>query len=176
MQPKSATQYTLMLWMVRAGMIVMLVSLVLHAFQLFVIFRTRVVVQQQVALLANQVEEARDDTISLDLQLNQPVPIRADVPIEQNVTIPISTTVRINDEISIPINTPFGSYTLPIPVQTDVPIRMTVPITVDETVNISTTIELDMNVPINLDIDDTSLADYLDRLHEHLTELQDTLQ
>ena len=175
MQPKSSTHYTLPLWMVRIGIAAMLVSLALHAFQLFVIFRTRAVVQQQVVTLADQIEDARDDTISLDLQLNQPVPVRAAVPIEQNLTVPVSTTVRIDDEISIPLNTPFGLYTLPIPVETDVPVRATVPITVDETVNISTTVDLDMNVPIDLDIDNTSLADYLDRLHEHLTELQDTL-
>ncbi|NOK57513.1 MAG: hypothetical protein GFH27_549303n221 [Chloroflexi bacterium AL-W] len=174
MQQKSSIHCILPLWVVRTGITVILVSLVLHAFQLFVIFRTRAVVQQQVATLVNEIEEAQQETISFNLQLDQPVPIRAAVPIQQNLTIPISTTVQVDEKIDIPLSTPFGLYRIPVPIQTDVPVQATVPITVDETFNISTTVELDMNIPIDFAIDSTLLADYLDRLHQHLTELQET--
>lgn len=162
-------------WITRvlAGLIAF--SLLLHLLEFVIIFRTRAIVRDQITLLAQEIESAQQETLTLTLNVEQSVPVEASIPVQRNLTVPVSTTVTIDQVINLPIDTPLGPYSIPVPIRADVPISTTVPIVLDETVDISTTVDLVLDVPIAINTGDTPFADYLEQLRLRLLDLRGTL-
>jgi hypothetical protein len=158
-------------------MLVMLaVSLLIHALTISQLFRVRNTLRGQIDQLAASVDAAKSDTVRYDLPIDQQIPINMDVPIKRSLTVPINTEVRIKQDINLPLDTGVaGTITIPIPIDATVPVSTTVPITFDQNINISTTVPLRLNVPIQIKLGSPQLSSYLDRLHDALLDLRDQL-
>jgi hypothetical protein len=158
-------------------MLVMLaVSLLIHALTLAQLFRVRNTLRDQIDQLAASIAAAQGEQISYNLPIDQQIPINMDVPIKRALTIPIRTQVRIQQQIELPVDTGVaGTIVIPIPIDATVPVSASVPIDFDQTINISTTVPLKLDVPIRIDLGTPQFAGYLDRLHDALLKLRDQL-
>jgi hypothetical protein len=143
------------------------ISLGLHAWTLSTLHRTRALAHQQITLLTEQIQLVQDDVLTSNLRITHDVPVRARVPVREQILVPINTTVSIQDTVQL--NGAGVEITLPLAL--DVPIATTVPVSIDETLDISTTVELDMHLPVSVPVRDTTLTEYLDNLHRALLEL-----
>jgi hypothetical protein len=152
------------------------VSLLIHALTLTQLFRVRNTLRSEIDQLATNVAAARNQQVRYDLPINQQIPINIDVPIKRSMNIPIQTEVRIQQQINVPVDTLVaGTVNIPIPIDTTVPISTTVPIDFDQSVNISTTVPLQLNVPVQIDLGSPQIAGYLDRIYQALIELREEL-
>lgn len=149
----------------------LVLSLLLHALTFASLLRVRSTAIGQLDAFNTYIGQVEQDTISVSIPLNQPVPIRASIPVNQQLTIPIKTSVPISQSVNV--NTPLG--TLPLPLQMNFPVDLQIPITVSQTVDISTTVALNTSVPISVPIRETPLAKYLQQLRESLQQLASNL-
>ncbi|HEU5012561.1 MAG TPA: hypothetical protein VFT66_08455 [Roseiflexaceae bacterium] len=149
----------------------LVLSLLLHALTFASLLRVRSTAIGQLDAFNTYIGQVQQDTISVNIPLNQPVPIHASIPINQQLTIPIKTTVPISQSVNV--STPLG--TLPLPIQMNFPVNLQIPIAVSQTVDVSTTITLNTNVPISVPVSDTPLAKYLQQLRESLQQLSSNL-
>lgn len=152
------------------------VSLLIHALTLSQLFRVRSTLRDELAQLAASVAAARNQQVRYELPIDQQIPINIDVPIRRSLTIPIQTEVRIQQQVNVPVDTGVaGTITIPIPIDATVPVSTTVPIEFDQTVTISTTVPLQLTVPVQVDLGSPQISGYLDRLYVALLKLRDEL-
>lgn len=147
------------------GMIIF--SLFLHMLTWLAISRVRSIAKAEITELAEQVAQARGETISANFKVKQQVPISAQIPVKQNLTIPVNTSVSIDDNVTVPV----AGFNVPVPIQANIPISTSVPIAINQTVAVNTTVDLDLNVPISIPVADTSLKQYLQQLETRLRAL-----
>jgi hypothetical protein len=148
-------------------LIVLGFSLGMHAWTFMTIQRTRAVAQEQVAILAEQVQDAKTETLTTDIHIRQDVPIQMSVPVQRQFDVPIDTSIPIEQNVDMRA----AGLNLRVPLSLNVPISMTVPVDIDETVDVNTSVQIDVDLPIRVPISETNLADYLDRLHRALVDL-----
>lgn len=148
------------------------VSLILHALTLSRLFAVRDTLRSEIGRLAGTVENAKNESITYDFAIKQALPINVVIPINESVVIPVNTSVQIKQDIEIPIDTGFGTINLPVPLDVNIPISTSVPIDFQQNVPISTSFDLDLTVPVEIDLGSPQFADYLDRLHKALLDLQ----
>jgi hypothetical protein len=152
------------------------ISLLIHALTLTQLFRVRNTLRSQLDELAAGVAAARDQQIRYDIPINQTIPIDVDIPIKRTLMIPIQTEVRIQQQINVPVDTGIaGTISIPIPIDTTVPVSTTVPIDFDQSVAISTTVPLQITVPVQIDLGAPQISGYLDKMYQALIELRDEL-
>ncbi len=151
--------------------LLLVLSLGLHAWTLLTLHRTRVLARVQVATLAEQVRVAQDRVVTANIRIQHPVPIEQSIPIEQELDIPINTTIEIEEEVDLSLE----GVNFTIPLELDVPVKTTVPIEIAQTVDISTTLDLDLAVPVSVPVRDTTLSNYLTRLERALLDLEQKL-
>ncbi len=157
-------------------LVLLAVSLLIHALTLTQLLRVRGTLRDQIEQLAASVAATKGETLRYSLPIDQQVPIDVDIPIRRSLTIPIQTEVRIQQNINVPVDTGVaGTIVIPIPIDVTVPVSTTVPIAFDQTVNISTTVPLQLDVPIAIDLGTPQFAGYLDRLRDALLRLRDQL-
>jgi hypothetical protein len=119
------------------------------------------------------IDEFRTSTIRFDVQINEVVPIDAEVVLDRTVQVPIQTTIPINEEFdtTITINGPFGvdiPLDITVPIVLDLPIDLTVAIPINETIPVNTEVPVNLEVPIEIDIAETDLAALADALAQGL--------
>ncbi len=151
--------------------ILLVLSLMLHALTLASLLRVRSTAIGQLNAFNVYIGKVAQDSIDVNIPLNQSIPIRASIPVNQQLTIPIKTTVPISQSVNV--STPLG--VLPLPIQMNFPVNLQIPVVISQSVDISTTIALNTNVPISVPISDTPLANYLQQLRESLQQLADNL-
>lgn len=157
-------------------LVLLAVSLLVHALTIAQLLRVRGTLRQQIEQLAAAVASTKGETLRYTLPIDQQVPIDVDIPIQRSMTVPIQTQVRIQQNINVPVDTGVaGTINIPIPLDVTVPVSTTVPIEFNQTVNVSTTVPLQLDVPIAIDMGTPQLASYLDRLHDALIALRDQL-
>jgi hypothetical protein len=150
-------------------------SLALHAATIYTLWQARNAARTQAQALAAELDDAAGEVITIDVPLDQPIPIQASVPIRKTIQVPIDTTIDIDTRFTVPLETPFGTYDVPVPFKGQVPIKLTAPVTIDETVEISTTINLDTTLALALPVRETPLAGYLEQLRQGLLALAEQL-
>jgi hypothetical protein len=117
------------------------------------------------------------DTFSYTLNVNEIVPIEANVPINEEVTVPIRTTIPISTVVNVPIDTGLlGTFDIDVPVRMVVPIDLDVVVPINEVVEIGTTIALDVDVPVEIPIADTPVIDHLEALDEAMERMEQRLE
>jgi hypothetical protein len=146
-------------------------SLGLHAWTFLTIQRTRAVAHEQVAILAEQVQAAKTETLTTDVRIRQDVPIRMSVPVQRQCDVPVNTSIPIEESV----NMRAAGVNLRVPLSLSVPISTTVPVDIDESVDVNTSVQIDLELPISVPISETNLVDYLDRLHRALVDLDEEL-
>jgi hypothetical protein len=116
-----------------------------------------------------------NEVIVYNVEVNQAVPMKADIPFNRAMEIPVNTVIPIDQELTLPFQTPAGEVTLSVPVQTEVPINTVVPIQFNETISVDTVVQLDTSLPIELQIAKTSLAGYLTQAKSDIGRLKSHL-
>ena len=111
-------------------------------------------------------------TIEFKVAVDEEFPIEAQIPFNETIEVPIKLTVPIKQNIDTTIVIDVLGKGLPVdvsvPVDVEVPIDTTITVPIDRTIDVSTTVPLKMDVPISLQIGDTELAGYVDRIRESL--------
>ena len=150
-------------------------GLSLQIWTLFELSRARSTARQELNAVSQQLAILRNETFSLNVPINESIPIDTIVPVRQSLNVPISTTLFIDTFVTIPIDTPFGATTFDVPIRGNFPIRTNVPFDIETDVEVSTTVDLRLNVPINLPISETPFARLLEDLEQRLLILQESL-
>ena len=129
----------------------------------------------------DDLESFEQSTLEFDIQIQQEFPVQVEIPFQETLEVPIQTTIPISQEIQTTIMIdPFQTgFTIPtdvsVPVDLEVPIDMNIPVSIDRTIPISTTVPLDLNVPIAIEVSETELAPYLERLRTGLASFEEAL-
>ncbi len=148
-------------------------SLVLHALTLSRLFAVRSALRAQLSQLADSMDTAQEQHVRYTVPIDQQVPINVVVPINETFVVPVNTSVQIKQDIEVPIDTGFGVINLPVPLDVNIPISTSVPISFQQDFPISTTVDLNLSVPIDIDLGAPQFAEPLDDLRQSLLELRD---
>ncbi len=122
-----------------------------------------------------KLDQLASEVIVYNVEINQAVPIRADVPLNQTMQIPLNTVIPIDQELRMPVQTLAGEITVAVPVKVDFPVEMVVPVEVNETINLDTVVQLNTTVPVEIDVAKTQLSDYLGQTKQYLVRLRNRL-
>ena len=93
----------------------------------------------------------------------------------QRLEIPLNTVIPIDQVLTVPFQVGTDEVELELPVKADFPINMVVPIDFNEIINVDTTVALDTTIPVEIDIAQTPLVDYLDRVRQNVSQLKSRL-
>lgn len=123
--------------------------------------------------------EFGDSTIAFDVNIDEVIPVKAEVVIDRVVEVPIKTTIPIEEtfDTTIRVDTPLGAIPLDVtvPVDVDVPVDLVVEIPINESVDIDEEVPVQLDVPIAIEVRETELAALTDSLAAGLESLQDVL-
>ncbi len=151
-------------------------SILLHLIVVGFLFRTRMMVQQQLVALEASLEPIGQATFTLDVPVRRDIPIATSVQVRKTINVPIVTDVMIDTQVVVPISIPLiGVQKITVPIKTTVPVKTIVPITLDETVPVNATVPLDFSIPIDIQLAKTPLAGYLQQLRRAIESLKDQL-
>jgi hypothetical protein len=137
--------------------------------------------QASLGQTVTDLETFQESAIEFDVQVKQDFPLEVDVPFNETIEVPIQLTLPISQEINTtilldPLQTGTGiPVDVTVPVDIEVPIDVTVPVEIDRTIPIATTIPLDLDVPVSIEIGDTELAGYIERLRDNLISFNTSL-
>ncbi len=112
--------------------------------------------------VVQQLGALETQTFTLQVPINEEIPIETTIVFDEEFVIPIQTTVPIRTTITVPLRLgPLGEYPIEVPIQTDVPIDLSVTVPVRKEIPIETTVPIRLNVPVTLSLEDTPLAEQL---------------
>jgi hypothetical protein len=155
------------------GLVIIL--LILNLVLLFALNLARLTAIETLDRVDTMLDDLSNEVIVYNVELNQPVPLKADVPFSRTMQIPLNTVIPIDQVLSVPLKTPTGDVVLDVPVKTDFPINMDVPVDFNETINVDTVVHLNTTVPVEIDIGRTSLVGYLGQAKLEIAKLRNRL-
>lgn len=155
------------------GLVAILLILVLAL--LYELNRARLTVIQTLDEVETTLDDLANEVIVYNIDLNQPVPIKADIPFNQTMEIPLNTVIPIDQEVTVPFQTGSGEIELELPIKVDFPINIVVPVNFNENINVDTTVQLNTTVPVEIDIAKTPLLAYLNRARQNVSRLKGRL-
>jgi len=121
-------------------------------------------------------------TFEFQVEIDQQLPIAAEIPFNETIDVPIKATIPIKQQIQTTIMLdPFQAgleipTDIDVPVEVEVPIDMVVPVKIERTVPISTVVPINLDVPVIIDIGDTELVGYIEKLRQGLDRLNASLE
>jgi len=128
-----------------------------------------------------ELEAFQKSTLRFDFQVNEAVPIQAEIPFRDALEAPIHTTIPIRQAVdtTVTVDLPQFGLRLPVdvtvPLDLEIPVDLSVPVSIDRTVPISTTVPVSLSVPIVVKMDETELAPYVERLRAGLVAFDQVL-
>lgn len=123
-----------------------------------------------------QLEVVETQEFTLNVPIDQEIPISANIPFDEEFLIPIDVIVPIDTQVSVPLDLGLlGPFDLDIPIQTDVPISITVPIHIQRNVPIETVVPIKLDVPVTLSLRGTPMADQLGDWRRIIVQLRQQL-
>ena len=158
-------------WLTWVLLVLVLVSLAIHAVEIAAVLQARTVAKAQISALADQLQKAEGQDLTFDVKQTRGVPVQAVIPVQKTLTVPINTTVQIDQILNVPINTPLGNTSINVPIKTSIPVNVSVPVTISETVAISTTFFMDTSVPVTIPLANTPFAAMIRDLRQQLLAL-----
>lgn len=168
-QKEPMRRSTLILW----GIVIQL--WILNLVVLFFLNQARLTAIENLNKAETMLDKLANEVVSYDIQVNRPIPLKADIPFKQKLDIPINTVIPIDREIQVPFNTPAGDVIIDVPLKTDFPIDMVVPVDFNQTVNVDTVVQLDTTVPVEIAVAKTPLLGYLEQIKQDLVRLRSRL-
>lgn len=153
-----------------------IVLLILNLALLYALNRARLIAIETLNKVETTLDSLANEVIVYNVEINQAVPMKADVPFNQTMEVPLNTVIPIDQELTVPFQTPAGEIVVDVPLKTDFPIDIVVPVDFNETIHVDTEVELSTTLPVEIDIAQTQLAGYLEqakldiaKLRSHLT-------
>jgi hypothetical protein len=159
----------LILW----GLLVVL--LILNLIVLYALNLARLTAVETLNKVETTLDNLANEVIVYEVEVNQAVPIKADVPFNQTVEVPLNTIIPIDQVLTVPLQTPAGEVVLDVPVKADFPIDIVVPVDFNQTINVDSVVRLDTTLPVEIDIAQTPLAGYLDQAKLDMAKLRNRL-
>lgn len=141
--------------------ILTLLSLALNGIVIFALLEMRETAHRIVADAQALMTEIADDTFAYTIELDQDIPVVAEVPFSETFSVPINTVLPISTTVGVPVNLGVTTYRLTVPIETVVPVDMEVTVPVSQVVDISTVVPLNLDVPVEIAVVETPLAGYL---------------
>ncbi len=160
---------TRILW----GLVIVL--LILNLALLYALNRARLVAIETLNKVETTLDSLANEVIVYNVEINQTVPMKADVPFNQTMEVPLNTVIPIDQELTVPFQTPAGELVVDVPVKTDFSIDIMVPVDFNETIHVDTEVELSTTLPVEIDIAQTPLAGYLGQAKLDIAKLRGRL-
>lgn len=162
-----------------SNVILWLLVLILLAFNvalLFALNRARLLAIRGLTRSEAVLADFSNEVINYQIEVNETIPVSADIPFRRTVEVPIKTNVPIDTVFNVPLATPLGVIELDVPLKTEIPIDLVVPVTLSETVTIETEVPLALDVPITIDVAQTPIRGYLQEAEEMVSGLRAQLE
>jgi len=139
------------------------------------------VVEESLSQLISDLEDFEKTPLEFDIDVQQDIPIQTEIAFDETIAVPIQLTVPISQTIETTVVLSLvGGVELPIdiavPVNVEIPIDNTITVPIERIVPISTTIPLDVKVPIQIDLTETELSAYINRLRQSLVLLNNFVE
>ncbi len=154
------------------GLVIIL--LILNLVLLYGLNRTRLTVIETLGEVEITLDNLANEVIVYNIEVSQPVPIKADVPLKQTMEIPLNTVIPIDQELTVPFQTGNSEIEIDMPFKIDFPLDIVVPVDFDQIINIDTVVELNTTVPVEIEIGKTPLAGYLEQARADIVRLRNT--
>jgi hypothetical protein len=152
-----------------------IILLILNLALLVVLNQARLTALETLTKVETTLSKLAQEVIVYDIEVNQPVPMAADIPFRRKMEIPLKTTIPIDQELTFPLQTPAGEIILDVPIKTDFPVDIVVPVDFNEVIPVDTTVQLNTTIPVEIDIARTPLVDYLREASGDLSRLRNRL-
>ena len=156
--------------------ILTLLSLALNGIVIFTLLEMRQAAHRIVVDTQALVARIEDETFAYTVQLDQEIPVAAEIPFNETFSVPINTVLPISTSVGVPVNLGVTTYRLTVPIETVVPVDMEVTVPVSQVVDLSTVVPLDLDVPIEIAVVETPLAGYLRDAHMMLERAEEQLR
>lgn len=154
------------------GLVIILLTLNLAL--LYGLNRTRLTVIKTLSEVETTLDKLANEVIVYNIEVSQPVPIKADVPLKQTMEIPLNTVIPIDQELTVPFQTGSDEIEIDMPLKTDFPLKMVIPVDFDQVINVDTIVELNTIVPVEIEIGKTPLAGYLEQARANVAQLRNS--
>lgn len=152
-----------------------IIILIINLFLLDTLNLARLTAIETLTTIEASLDNLANEVIVYDIEVNQAVPIKADVPLNQTVEVPINTVIPIDQDVTVPFQMGSGQIEVEMPVQMNFPIDLVVPINLTETIRVDTTVQLNTTVPVEIDIAQTALAGYVKQVRLQIAQLKNRL-
>jgi hypothetical protein len=149
--------------------------LVLNLALLYAFNQARLIAIETLGEAETTLDSLANEVIVYNIEVNQAVPMKADVPLDRTMEIPLKTVIPIDQVLTVPFQTPTGEVVLAVPVKTDFPIDIVVPVDFNQTINVDTEIQLMTTFPVEIDIAQTTFAGYLKQAQSDIAYLRNRL-
>lgn len=138
-----------------------LLSLLLNAIVIHTLLEARRTALRVVQDTRSLVDELSDDVFLYSVQVEQDVPISAEVPFNETFTIPVNTVVPIDTSVVVPVDLGITTYRLRIPINTVFPVDIEFTVPVSQMIALDTVVPIDIEVPLDIPLSETPLGGYL---------------
>lgn len=103
--------------------------------------------------------------LSLQVDVNQDLPIALDVPFQETLTIPIDLALPLDATVTVPVDIPVlkQQVELKVPIRATIPVKTSITVAVDKQIPVRATLPVRMQVPVDLSLE---LAPFRDRVVE----------
>lgn len=143
-------------------------TLLSFAFNLVVIGLLGTAALQRDALRERVVTELRavplePVPLSLQVSVDQQLPIALDVPFKDTLTVPIDMALPLDATVTVPVDIPVlkQQVQLKVPIRATIPVKTSIQVAIDKQIPVRATLPVRMEVPVNLSLD---LAPFRDRV------------
>ncbi len=101
--------------------------------------------------------------LSLQVEVDQQLPIALDVPFKETLTVPIDMMLPLDATVTVPVDIPVikQQVQLKVPIRATIPVNTSVVVEVDKQIPVRATLPIQMQVPVSLSLD---LAPFRDRV------------
>ncbi|GAB4530994.1 MAG: hypothetical protein Kow0063_09690 [Anaerolineae bacterium] len=152
--------------------VLVIILLALNLLLLDILNMARLAAIDSLSKIEATLDSLATEVIVYNFEIDQAVPMKADIPFNRTVEVPLNTSVPINQVLTLPLQTPAGEIVLDVPVQTEVPINMVVPVDFDQTISVDTVVQLETTLPVEIEIAKTPLAAYLKQARSELAQIK----
>lgn len=146
-----------------------------------IIQKVQPALHEAISQAVDDLETFEQTPLEFDVKIDQEFPVETEILVNDSLEVPIQTTVPIQQDIETTVMLdPFQSgleipTDITVPVDIEIPLDLNVPVVINETVPISTVIPVNLTVPLSIDVKETELGSYLQRLRQGLISLDQAL-
>jgi hypothetical protein len=152
--------------------VIVIILLLINVGLLYALNVARLTAVESLAKAEAMLEKLSQEVVVYNVPINQSIPVKADVPLNQTLQVPINTVIPIDQQMKVPLKTLAGDVMLDVPVKTDVAIDTVVPVDFNDTIRVDTSVELNTTVPVEIAVGRTSLAGYVKQARLDVAQLK----